>query len=120
MPEETGPWHGKGVRGEMEHHGQSLRWGRNGMAQGFSACRGVTVGDSMAAGKEVELQEERVANPGTLYMAGAASPGVGFAFDCVSWRLQRTPASRVIYFSHEIFCPEGQSPRMARWLHQSH
>lgn len=41
------------------------------------------MGDPMAAGEDVEVQEERVANLGRLYIAGADNLGMGFAFDCV-------------------------------------
>lgn len=33
--------------------------------------------------EDVEVQEERVANLGSLYIAGADNLGMGFAFDCV-------------------------------------
>lgn len=48
------------------------------------------MGDAMAAGGDVEVQEERVANLGSLYIAGADNLGMGFVL-IVLWRIQRTP-----------------------------
>lgn len=42
------------------------------------------MGDPMAAGEDVEVQAERVANLGSLYIAGADNLGMGFAFVCVT------------------------------------